>query len=341
MRLLFVGNFLSNQPGVFSISEAIGRRLIERGHQVLLTSRINNRFFRLADMVGASLASRNRYDVAHVDVFSGPAFLWAEATCQVLRWLKKPYVLTLHGGNLPEFARLAPERVRRFFAPAVCITAPSQYLFEQMQPYAPDLVISPNPIDVSHFQYRQRQTPKPELLWLRAFHNIYNPTLAVKVLARLAGPYPQAHLSMVGRDKLDGALQSVQAEAQRLGVADKLSLPGGIPNAEVSDWIDRADIFLNTTNFDNTPVSVLEAMAGGMCVVSTNVGGIPYLLEHEQDALLAPAGDEAAMAGMVSRLLSEPGLAARLSLNARKKVEKFDWSVVLPQWEGIFADALR
>ena len=99
--------------------------------------------------------------------------------------------------------------------------------------------------------------------------------------------------------------------------------------------MDRGDIFLNTTNVDNTPVSVLEAMACGLCIVTTNVGGIPHLLEHEHDALLVPSDDPAAMAAAVRRILTETGLAARLSHHARAKAERMDWSVVLPQWESL------
>jgi glycosyltransferase involved in cell wall biosynthesis len=104
--------------------------------------------------------------------------------------------------------------------------------------------------------------------------------------------------------------------------------------------MSRGDIFLNTTNIDNTPVSVLEAMACGLCVVSTNVGGIPYLLEHEHDALLVPPNDPQAMATAVHRLLNEPDLAERLSRNARQKAAQCDWSIILPQWEALLTSVM-
>ena len=107
------------------------------------------------------------------------------------------------------------------------------------------------------------------------------------------------------------------------------------------DWLTKADIFINTTNVDNMPISVLEAMASGLCVVSTNVGGIPYLLEDESDALLVPPNDPQAMTAAVCRILTEPGLAEKLSSNARKKAEQFDWSVIMPQWEAILEDVVR
>jgi glycosyltransferase involved in cell wall biosynthesis len=87
---------------------------------------------------------------------------------------------------------------------------------------------------------------------------------------------------------------------------------------------------------DNTPLSILEAMACGLCVVTTRVGGIPYLLRDGHDALLVPTNDSRAMADAVRRVLHEPGLAARLSRNARETVEGFGWQHVLPQWDALF-----
>jgi Glycosyltransferase len=98
---------------------------------------------------------------------------------------------------------------------------------------------------------------------------------------------------------------------------------------------------LNTSRVDNTPVSVLEAMACGLCVVSTNVGGISYLLEDGHDALLVPSNDPSAMAAAVHRILVEPSLAKHLSYNARKKSEQFDWSNILPQWEALLGWASK
>src|SRR5262249_6851279 len=157
------------------------------------------------------------------------------------------------------------------------------------------------------------------MVWLRAFHGIYNPSLALKLEASLVADFPDIRLAMIGPDKGDGSLQRLQQLAAELGLADRITLHGRVPKAEVPDWLNRGNVFLNTSNMDNTPVSVLEAMACGLCIVSTNVGGIPYLLEHEHDALLVPSGDPAAMATAVRRILTEPGLAERLSRNARQK----------------------
>jgi glycosyltransferase involved in cell wall biosynthesis len=118
-------------------------------------------------------------------------------------------------------------------------------------------------------------------------------------------------------------------------VDDRVEFQGTVGKKDVPRWISRGDIFLNTTNVDNTPVSVVEAMACGTCIVSTDVGGVPYLLEHEHDALLVPPRDPDAMAAAVGRVLTEPDLPGRLSANARLKAVTFDWSAVLGEWERL------
>ena len=158
-------------------------------------------------------------------------------------------------------------------------------------------------------------------------------------MALLAHDFPEIQLVMVGPDKGDGSLGQTKAAAAAAGVSHLIKFPGAVPKKEVPVWLKEADIFLNTTDVDNTPVSLMEAMASGLCIVSTNVGGIPYLLEHEQDALLVPPDDPQAMARAVRRILTEPGLGEHLSRQARRKAEQFDWSVVLPRWEALLAGA--
>ena len=333
--VLIVGNFLSATPNSRSVCEELAERLALGGWSVITASDKPGRVARLLDMLRTAWGRRHEYAVAQVDVYSGRAFIWAEATCRVLRQAGKPYVLTLHGGNLPAFARRWPGRVRRLLRSAAVVTTPSGYLQEQMREYRSDLYLLPNPLEIGAYPFRLRDRPRPRLVWLRAFHRIYNPPLAARTIALLQERFPDIHLTMVGPDKGDGSLQSLKQAASELGVDGRIDLPGGVAKADVPQWLNKGDIFLNTTNFDNMPVSVMEAMACGLCVVSTSVGGVPYLLTHEEDALLVPPDDAEAMAYAVERVLTEPDLAGRLSEKARARVAAFDWAFILPRWERL------
>ncbi len=332
-----IGNFLSQSGGSRCVCEELALRLAGAGWSVITSSDKRARVWRLSDMVRTVWTQRNKYAVALVEVYSGHAFIWAEVVSAVLRSIGKPYVLALHGGNLPKFARRHPGRVRRLLRSTQVVTVPSNYLRAEMSAYGGQFQLLPNALDLSRYKYRLRPSPQPLLTWLRSFHEIYNPSLAVRVLANLMEQFAETQLTMVGPDKKDGSLQRAEKLALELGVLKHLHLPGGVAKTEVPGWLDRADIFLNTTNADNTPVSVLEAMACGLPVVSTDVGGLRYLLEHEQDGLLVPPDDTEAMASAVRRLLMKDGLAERLSRNGRSKAEGYDWKRVLPQWEALLS----
>jgi glycosyltransferase involved in cell wall biosynthesis len=350
-RLLLVGNHLSGAGFNPGVCEGLADRLRTRGWRVLTTSHQPRRVARVCDMLGTVWRLRHDYDVAHVDVYSGRAFFWADAVCRLLRLARKPYVVTLRGGNLVRFARRRRRRIAKLLCGASAVTTPSRFLLQHFASSEPQdrrlpdaqairrsggTHLIPNPIDVSAYRYRPRRLVEPRLVWLRAFHRIYQPEAAVAAFAEIVREFPHARLTLAGPDKGDGSLARAQRLAERGGLARQIEFAGPASKASLPALLDSGDIFLNTSRVDNTPVSVLEAMAGGLCIVSTNVGGIPYLLRHECDALLTPPGCPHEMAAAVGRVLREPALAERLSQNARRSVEPYDWPAVLPLWERLF-----
>lgn len=338
--ILMVGNFLtpggSRQPCV-----DLALQLESAGWDVCRTSRYQTRALRLADMVASVFRWKSRYQVAQVDLFSGASFLWAESVAAALRSVRRPMVLTLHGGALPEFAERWPRRVARLMGWASVVTTPSSFLADRMRPFRSEIEVVPNALDIESYPFRKRVSPAARLVWLRAFHSIYQPWLAPRVLQAVRRDLHEASLTMSGPDKLDGSLQRVESEIIESDLKGSVSLPGQVAKDQVAERLNQGNIFLNTSSVDNTPVSLIEAMACGLCVVSFSVGGIPYLVNHGEEALLVPDKDTEGMANAVRRILEEEGLAEHLSTSARRLAEQFDWSVVLPKWKQILAEVVE
>jgi len=323
------------------VCEDLSERLADRGWTVITTSARPGRLARLVDMTWVAWSCRAEYGVAQVDVYSGASFVWAEWVSGWLRLLGKKVILTLHGGNLPEFAKRWPRRVGRLLRQADRVTAPSEYLRRALRSWRPDIELMPNPIDFDRYSFRLRDKPKPNLVWLRALHRIYNPVLAVEVVAAVRRSFPDIRLALYGPDKRDGVLGDLEERIRGFGLADKVRWYGGVQKSEVAKVLSESDVFLNTTDVDNTPVSVIEAMACGLCVVSTNVGGVPDLVRDGQDGLLVGPRDPGGMAAAVTRVLENPGLSALLSGNAHRRVAGYDWGSVLPEWEKLVTDVER
>lgn len=335
-----IGNYLTSPRHNRNVWQALAERLPSVGWEVLVTSTKESQILRLLDMLTTIVTKRHQYDLAQIDVFSGKAFIYAECCARLLSIFHKPIVLTLHGGGLPSFANQYPIRVSKLLSLASEVVTPSPFLQQSLNKYHSRIKVIPNGIDISTIPYKARKFLSPNLIWVRAFHQTYNPELAVKVLSSLSTDYPNTRLTMVGPDKGDGSLKAVNSLAKKLGVVDRLIILPAVRYEEVPSLLDQADIFINTTNYDTAPRSLLEAMANGACVVSTNVGGIPWMITNFQEGLLVPPEDELAMVNAIKSLLEEPEVAVRISQNARKTAERHDWSKVIPEWDNLFSEVL-
>ncbi|MES1166743.1 MAG: glycosyltransferase family 4 protein, partial [Pseudomonadota bacterium] len=273
----------------------------------------------------------------------GDAFRLVEAASSMAALAGLPQIFWLHGGGLVDFTHRHPSRVDRVLNRGSAWVAPSGFLAEPFRRRGFDVRVIPNVIDLAEYPYRHRPRAAPRLLWMRTFHDLYQPKLALRTLALLRETHPQATLTMAGQDK--GLLAETRRLAAELGLTPGTN-PGSDPAVRFPGLLDAegkrrefaaADIFLNTNQVDNAPVSVLEAAAFGLPVVSTDVGGIPHLLRHGEEALLVPPGNADALVTSVRRLLDEPGLADRLSTAGRKVAERSAWPQVLPLWSELLA----
>jgi glycosyltransferase involved in cell wall biosynthesis len=198
-------------------------------------------------------------------------------------------------------------------ARADVLVAPSEYLAQTIGNLGFAVRVIPNALPMESYPYRQRDKVRPQLLWMRTFHESYNPSMAVEVIALLLSSYPDARLTLAGQDR--GMLDRVRHLVMEQGLQDSVTFAGFLDSSGKTREFQRHDIFINTTRVDNMPVSLVEAAAAGLAVVSTSVGGIPTTFRHGQDALLVPDGDAGAMAQAVTRLVEDPDLAAKLSRN--------------------------
>jgi len=336
--ILMIGNYLPATRWNKNIWHFLSERLENLGWEVITTSSKVHQLPRLLDMIMTVWNQRKRYNLSQIDVFSGKAFIYAEVCSWLLSRLNKPIILTLHGGGLPEFASRYPNRVKRVLQKVDVVITPSPFLQKGLSEFRSDIRLIPNPIDLSASIFRLRKKVSPNLIWVRAFHQVYNPTLAPRVIKELASDFPNIHLSMLGPDKGDGSLAKMMALAKALDVKDKIEVIGGVEHTEIPKWLDKAEIFINTSNYDTSPRSLLEAMANGLCVVSTNVGGITNIVKNGESGILVPPGNAQAMANAIRLILTQPGLDSRLSAAARNRAEQNDWSCILPQWDSLFME---
>lgn len=341
-RLLLVDSLVALEgAGVKTFGQLLASQLMSIGYHLIATSYFRNKILRIIDIAVTLLTNRKSIDIILLQVYSGQNFFITDLTSWLGGLFKIPTIFHFHGGNIPAFLSTHPSWSSRVLNRVMYSVTPSEFLQMSLEQYGIKAIRIPNCINVESYPFIQRIKIDPILVWLRSFHHIYNPELALRTMELLQKDFPDTFLAMAGMDKCDGSLQKTQALSLTLGLNDRVEIASQIKKSDVASFLNKGNIYINTTNIDNTPISVLEAMACGLCIVSTNVGGIPYLLEDGVNALLVPPNDPVAMTTAIKRILTEPGLVEKLSTNARKKAEQFDWSSVLPMWENLFQDVLE
>ncbi|MDC8006311.1 glycosyltransferase family 4 protein [Aureisphaera galaxeae] len=329
-RILYVGNNLRGDTTNITTIETLSQQLRGEGYEVVTTSSKKNKVLRILDMLVTVFRHRRTVDSVLIDTYSTQNFYYAVAVGYLCRWYKIHYIPILHGGNLPHRLKKNKSLSQTLFHGAKTNVAPSQYLeYEFSKEGYTNLTYIPNTISISEYPFKDRAHFRPKLLWVRSFAEIYNPMLAVELIERLMASIPEIELCMVGPDK-DGSLEKCKsyAESKKLPVR----FTGKLTKREWRVLSQEYDLFINTTNFDNTPVSVIEAMALGLPIVSTNVGGMPYLIVDGKDGKLVPPNDLNRLAQGVMEVLENPTQAQELAQQARSKAESFDWEKVKLAW---------
>ncbi|TYB77242.1 glycosyltransferase family 4 protein [Bizionia myxarmorum] len=272
-----------------------------------------------------------RTDVVLLDTYSTSNFYYAVLVSQLCRFLSLPYIPILHGGNLPNRLHTSPKMCGLLFKHATYLVSPSLYLLGVFEKLGFERVVYiPNSLQLEQFTFQEKTYDTIRLLWVRSFSHIYNPTLAVRVLKRLQDAGYSCELCMVGPDTGDGSFQATEKLASDLDVTVRFT--GKLPKTEWLALATHYNIFINTTNFDNMPVSVIEAMALGLPVVSTDVGGMPYLIDDGDTGLLVPVDDAVAFEEAILRLVGDVAVTRDMAVRARGLVEGFDWEVVKAAW---------
>jgi L-malate glycosyltransferase len=271
-------------------------------------------------------------DIAHIFSASYSSFLLAPLPAWAVARLRgKRTLINYRSGEARDhlrrsrIARAVLKRTNR-------IVTPSRYLVDVFRGFGIEAQVIPNIVDANQISFRQRCPLRPHLVCTRGFHTYYCVDVVVRAFADVQKVFPEARLDLVGGGDLEAEIRRLVRDLRLTAVEFK----GVIPREEIGRYYDQADIFINASRLDNMPVSVLEAFASGMPVVTTEPEGMSYIVEHERTGLLSPVGDFRALAKNVIRVLQDPQLAERLILNARAEMKRYAWPPVREQWLQVY-----
>lgn len=288
--------------------------------------------------VWSLLKTLRRADVVHAFSASYWSFLLAPVPAMLIgRLYGKVVILNYRSGEADDHLsnwRTAIPLMRLAHA----IVVPSGYLVEVFARHGLQATSIFNFVESERIPFRLRSAPpRPRFLSNRNLEALYNVGCTIRAFARIQREFPDATLMVAGDGSQRAQLEALVAE---LGV-QHVTFAGRTSPAEMPALYDAADIYLNSPNIDNMPNSIIEAFAAGLPVVTTNAGGIPFIVRHGDNGLMVDSGDDAAMAREALRLLRDPVLAARLAQRARQEcMERYVWPAVREAWLALYTRSL-
>ncbi|MDR5589722.1 glycosyltransferase family 4 protein [Christiangramia sp. SM2212] len=332
-RILYIGNDLQVNSFTVTYISFFSKMLRKEGYKVKTASTRSNKALRLAEMLGLIAKHKDTTDIVLIDTYGAMNFYYAYLVGKTCELFNLEYIPILHGGNLPERLENSKKLSQSLFGNSKVNIAPSKFLHDIFQDHGfKNTQIIPNAIKSENYPFKLRKEFRPKLLWVRRFQKRYNPFMAIKVLRLLKEKYPSASLCMVGPEK-DGSMASCKKFAKKYDLDVRFT--GKLRKKHWAELSRNYDFFINTTTVDNTPISVIEAMSLGLAIVSTDVGGMPVLIEDGQDGILVREEDDKMMAEELIEIIENPERGEKICLNARNKVEKFDWDIVKEKWNGV------
>ena len=274
-----------------------------------------------------------QYDVAQIFSASYYSYLLSVAPAILLAKLfRTKSIVNYRSGEAEDHLTRWPRSTVPIMRLADAIVTPSQYLVDVFARFGLRAQSIFNNVEFQKFRYRERDVLAPRFLASRSLEPLYNVECTLKAFSIIQSKYPDATLTIVG----DGPLRHDLEELAKKLELRNVRFLGFVSFEEMAALYDEADIYLNSPDIDNAPNSLIECMVSGLPIVTTDAGGIPYLVTHEKTCLMAPRGDEVGLAAAALRFLDEPGLASRISTTARRQAESFRWQAIREKWLSLY-----
>lgn len=337
--LLILGTFNNLKLDLPTQAYYLSELFKNTGKKVITVSHWKNKYLKGISYVLSILIYLKRYNVVIIQVYGGFIIPLSLLISFILkRILNKKVIMTIHGGSIPSVIAKKPKLMHNLFKYADSITAPSNFIKSEIEKFGYPVELIPNLIDFEDYSPSKKNSAgKPIILWMRAFHDVYDPLLAIEVFKHVLIKSPNAFMYMAGPNR--GLKEETIKAIRKNKLEDKIDVLGYINVLEKKELFQKVDLYLCTNKIDNAPVTFLEMMYCRIPIVSVNIGGIPYLVENGKTALLAENRDKFCLAKCVNNITQNDDLYRKISHNAydhiatnysRKSISE-KWDILLHQ----------
>lgn len=287
-----------------------------------------------------------KYDVLHIHGCSDWGMLPIVYGVIAGKMWRKRIIVTYHGGDADKYFAKHRAFARRWLNRADKVIVLNGYLEKVFAKYDIPCVVIPNIVLLREDVYVEKKEVKPKFISVRHMSPLYRVDMVIKAFAEIVDKYPEATLTVLGDGELREELEMLAVSDERL--AGSVQFIGQVPNERMYEYLRENDIMLSAPRIDNMPVSLMEAMNAGVLVISSKVGGVPYMIEHQKTGLmfevrgkseesraesreLRAESQEQALAEQILWALEHQKESVAMIEAAHEEVKKYTWKKVREQ----------
>jgi glycosyltransferase involved in cell wall biosynthesis len=324
-KILLVANYRPDTGGISVQVKLLYEHLRSEGYSVGIYSLSGSALKRLVSYF-LLIFRILQYDIIHVHACSYRGFMPAVAAVPLSRLFGKKVVLTFHGGDGERYFDKHPKPCRFVFRRTSANIVLSGFLGVVFDKKGYSYVIIPNIVDFDESLYKHRDSISPKYLSLRSLKPEYNIQCIIKAFQIVKQSCPDASLDILG----DGPDRRKLEEFVSANSIAGVNFHGNVPNTEVYEWLHNSDVFVSSPLVDNQPMSVMEAFCCGTLVISSNVGGIPYMIEEGVNGYLFESDNVQQLADKMILSVKDQDAAKRIIAKARESLSVHSWEYIKP-----------
>lgn len=321
-RILYIANYREGVGGISGQVEMLHKCVNSNQYEADIFSTRGNIAKRVWKFIELICIARE-YDVLHIHGCSERGMLPILYGVIAGKIWRNRIIITYHGGGAEEYFAKCGTFARRWLCRADKVIVLNGYLEKVFKEYNIPCVVVPNIIllpDIKRTHEWDSKTPK--FISVRHLRELYNIPCILRAFQQVQQQIPDASLTILGSGpQLEELQQYVHDNDLR-----HVTFVGQVPNEEMNSYLAEHDVFLSAPRVDNMPVSVLEAMNAGVLVISSKVGGVPYVINDGCTGLLFEYDDDKKLAQQMLWATGNQEESLKMIEAARKEVKKYSWN---------------
>lgn len=320
-KVLIIANYQPSVGGISVQVELLHKYLnSEEGYQVDIFSLKGSIIRRVFLIIKLFVAAR-KYDVLHVHACSDRGFLPAIVGAYVGKIYRKRIILTYHGGGADAFFARKNNLVKNTLQKFDSVIVLSGYLKNIFDHYNLPCIVIPNIAEFDENLYKAKTHIEPKYISVRHLRELYNVKCILKAFVKVKKEIPSASLTILGDGDQKDMLRNWVVEHNLKDVI----FVGAVPHDKMNEYLSHSDIFLSAPKTDNMPMSILEAYNAGLLVISSNVGGVPYILKNKETGLLFESDNAEELASKMIQAVQNEQRTIEMIHSAYQSLDMYKW----------------